>query len=213
VFVPDGVPAISRWLACGTPCSRQAPAAGYKIQESVHVSRSLILAHVMDSLKLKVHSSGYDTTLQGLNMETAWMHVDLPCGNRPGTDTSIVIFGTPQPSQNEADESVCQAVHNYYCSAREVNIDNFSYSILKMKQEQLEASNFFCGAMQDKVMRLLLERDAALAAVENKNQNKDVKVKPLSESFIKKKQDELSNNFFYEILQDKITNLLQGRSV
>jgi len=41
--------------------------------------------------------------------------------------------------------------------------------------------------MQDKVMRLLLERDAALAAVENKNQNKDVKVKPLSESFIKKK--------------------------
>lgn len=67
--------------------------------------------------------------------------------------------------------------------------------------------------MQDKVMHLLLERDAALASVENKNQNKDVKVKPLSESFIKKKQDELSNNFFYEILQDKITNLLQGRSV
>ncbi|KAG2572069.1 hypothetical protein PVAP13_7KG147100 [Panicum virgatum] len=123
------------WLACGTPCSCRAPAAGYKIQESVHVSCSLILAHVMDSLKLKVHSSGYDTTLQGLNMETAWMHVDLPCGNRPGTDTSIVIFGTPQPSQNEADESVCQAVLNYYCSARDVNIDNFSYSILKMKQE------------------------------------------------------------------------------
>ena len=106
-----------------------------------------------------------------------------------------------------------QAVLNYYCSARDVNIDNFSYSILKMKQEQSEANNFFCGAMQDKVMRLLLERDSALAAVENKNQNKDVKVKPLSESFIKKKQDELSNNFFYEILQDKITNLLQGRSV
>ena len=31
VFVPDGAPAISRWLACGTPCSCRAPAAGYKV--------------------------------------------------------------------------------------------------------------------------------------------------------------------------------------
>ena len=106
-----------------------------QIPDAVYIPRHIILKQIMDSLKLKVHGSGYDSAFQVIGMETAWMHVDLPCGNRPGTDTSIVIFGTPQPSQNEADESVCQSVLNYYCSARDVNIDNFSYSILKMKQD------------------------------------------------------------------------------
>jgi len=40
-----------------------------KMQESIHVSRRLILNQVMDNLKLKVHSSGYDSTLRGLNMD------------------------------------------------------------------------------------------------------------------------------------------------
>jgi len=173
------------------------------------VSRRLILSQVMDNLKLKVHNSGYDSTLQGLNMETAWMHVDLPCGNKPGADSTTIIFGTPQPSYNEADESACEAVLNYYCSTRDVSIDDFSYGVLKTKQEQLEASNFFSAAMQDKVMRLLLERDAALAIVQSHNQNTDTKVHPLREAFIKKKQDQLNNDFFYEILQEKVANLLQ----
>ena len=183
------------------------------MQESIHVSRRLILNQVMDNLKLKVHSSGYDSTLRGLNMETAWMHVDLPCGNKPGADSTTVIFGTPQPSYNEADESACEAVLNYYSSTRDVSIDDFSYSVLKTKQRELEASNFFCAAMQDRVMRLLLERDAAMAVVKSHNANIEVKVQPLSETFIKKKQDQLNNDFFYEILQDKVTNLLQDRSV
>jgi len=183
------------------------------MQESIHVSRRLILNQVMDNLKLKVHSSGYDSTLRGLNMETAWMHVDLPCGNKPGADSTTVIFGTPQPSYNEADESACEAVLNYYSSTRDVSIDDFSYSVLKTKQRELEASNFFCAAMQDRLMRLLLERDAAMAVVKNHNANIEVKVQPLSETFIKKKQDQLNNDFFYETLQDKVTNLLQDRSV
>jgi len=44
----------------------------------------------MEKLKLKVHSSGYDSTFQPLNMETAWLHVDLPCGNKPGADSTTV---------------------------------------------------------------------------------------------------------------------------
>jgi len=40
-----------------------------------------------------------------------------------------------------------------------------------------------------------------------------LKMQPLSEAFIKKKQDQLNNDCFYEILEDKITNLLQDRNV
>jgi len=167
----------------------------------------------MDNLKLKVHGSGYDSTLQGLSMETAWLDVDLPCGNKPGADSTAVIFGTPQPSHAEAHENACEAVLNYYCSTRDVIIDDFSHSVLKKKQEDLDASNFFCAAMQDKVVRLVMERDAALAVLNNRNDNKDVKMQTLSEAFIKKKQDELSNDYFYEILQDKISNLLEDRNV
>ncbi|KAG2556750.1 hypothetical protein PVAP13_8NG264200 [Panicum virgatum] len=184
-----------------------------KMHSGVRVSRRLILSQVMDGLKLKVHSSGYDSTLQGLNMETAWMHVDLPCGNKPGPDSTTVIFGSPQPSQSEADESACQAVLSYYCNARDVSIDDFSHNVLKLKQEELDASKFFCGAMQDKVVRLVLERDAALAAVQSHIQSTDVKLHGLSETFIKKKQDELNNDFFYEILQDKVTDLLRDRNI
>ena len=114
-----------------------------QMHDSVHVSRRLIRNQVMDTLKLKVHGSGYDSALQGLHMETAWMDVDLPCGNKPGANSTAIIFGSPQPSHNEADESACQAVLNYYCNAREVTIDDFSHSVLKMKQEELDASNFF----------------------------------------------------------------------
>ena len=177
------------------------------------MSRRVILSQVMDNLKLKLHSSGYDPMLQGLNMETAWMHVDLPSGNKPGADSSTIIFGSPQPSHNEADESACEAVLNYYCSARDVDIDDFSHSVLKKKQQELEASNFFCAAMQDRVMCLVLERDAALAVLQSQNQSADVKLQPLTETFIKKKQDQLSNDYFYEILQDKVNSLLQDRHV
>jgi len=61
-------------------------------------------------------------------------------------------------------------------------------------------------------MRLLLERDAAMAVVKNHNANIEVKVQPLSETFIKKKQDQLNNDFFYEILQDEVSNLLKDRN-
>ena len=182
------------------------------MHDSVHVSRRHILSQVMDTLILKVHGSGYDSALQGLHMETAWMDVDLPCGNKPGADSTAVIFGSPQPSQNEADESACQAVLNYYCNARDVTIDDFSHSVLKMKQEELDASKFFCGAMQDKVVRLVLECDVALAAVQSNKQNTDVKVNGLSETFIKKKQDQLNNDFFYEILQEEVSNLLKDHN-
>ena len=184
-----------------------------QMHDSVHVSRRLIRNQVMDTLKLKVHGSGYDSALQGLHMETAWMDVDLPCGNKPGANSTAVIFGSPQPFHNEADESACQAVLNYYCSARNVIIDDFSRSILKAKQEELDASNFFCAAMQDKIVRLVLERDAAVAALQKHSDNTDIKVHSLSETFIKKKQDQLNNDCFYEILQDKITNLLRDRGV
>jgi len=167
----------------------------------------------MDSLKLKVHGSGYDSTLQGLGMEAAWMQVDLPCGNKPGAHSTTIIFGIPKPSRTEADESACEAVLNYYCSARDVTIDDFSHSLLKIKQEKLDASNFFCAAMQDKVVRLVLERDDALAVLQKHNESTDLKMQPLSEAFIKKKQDQLNNDCFYEILEDKITNLLQDRNV
>ena len=73
--------------------------------------------------------------------------------------------------------------------------------------------SWFCAAMQDKVVRLVMERDAALAVLNNRNDNKDVKMQTLSEAFIKKKQDELSNDYFYEILQDKISKLLEDRNV
>ena len=167
----------------------------------------------MDSLKLKVHGSGYDSTLQGLGMEAAWMQVDLPCGNKPGAHSTTIIFGIPKPSRTEADESACEAVLNYYCSARDVTIDDFSHSLLKIKQEKLDASNFFSAAMQDKVVRLVLERDAALALLQKHNETCDLKMQPLSEAFIKKKQDHLNNDCFYEILQDKITNLLEDHNV
>jgi len=65
--------------------------------------------------------------------------------------------------------------------------------------------------MQDKMVCLVLERDAALAAVQNHKQNTDVKVNGLSETFIKKKQDQL-NNDFYEILQEEVSNLLKDRN-
>ena len=71
---------------------------------------------------------------------------------------------------------------------------------------------FFCGAMQDKMVRLVLERDAALAAVQSNKQNTDVKVNGLSETLIKKKQDQL-NNDFYEILQEKVSNLLKDCNI
>ena len=167
----------------------------------------------MDSLKLKVHSSGYDSTFQGLNMETAWMHVDLPSGNNPGADSSTVIYGNPKSTHSEADESACQAVLNYYCSARDGSINDFSHSVIKMKQEQLDASNFFYAAMQDNVVSLALERDATLAVFQKSGDSTDAKPHPLSKAFIKKKQDELNNDCFYEILQDKITNLLRDRDV
>jgi len=167
----------------------------------------------MEKLKLKVHSSGYDSTFQPLNMETAWLHVDLPCGNKPGADSTTVIFGDPQPSRIEAHESACQAVLNYYCNVRDVSINDFSHGILKMKQHELDASNFFCAAMQDRVVRLVLERDAAISAIEKHRENMDIKTYPLSEAFIKKKQDQLNNDCFYEILQDKINKLLQDRNV
>ena len=176
------------------------------------MSRRLILNQVMDALKLKVHSSAYDSTFEALGMETAWMHVDLPCGNQPGSDSTTVIFGTPQASHSEADESACQAVLNYYSNARDVKIDDYSHSALKMKQEQLDASNFFCNAMQDKMVLLVLERDAALNAVQDYKQSNDLKIHTLSETLIKKKQDELNNDFFYEILQDKV-DLLQDRNI
>ena len=67
--------------------------------------------------------------------------------------------------------------------------------------------------MQDKVVRLVLERDAALAAVQSHIQSTDVKLHGLSETFIKKKQDELNNDLFYEILQDKVTDLLRDRNI
>ena len=148
----------------------------------------------MEKLKLKVHSSGYDSTFQPLNMETAWLHVDLPCGNKPGADSTTIIFGDPQPSRIEADESACQAVLNYYCNVRYVSINDFSHCILKLKQHELDASNFFCAAMQDRVVRLVLERDAAISAIEKHRENMDIKTYPLSEAFIKKKQDELNND-------------------
>jgi len=167
----------------------------------------------MNDLKLKVHGSGFDSTLETLNMETAWLHVDLPCGNKGGADSGTVIFGNPKPSRNEAAESACQAVLDYYCSARDVKIDDFSSTVLKKKQEELDASKFFCAAMQDKVVRLVLERNAAVDAVQKLAQNIDVKLQPLSETIIKQKQDQLNNDCYYEILQDKITTLLRDRSV
>jgi len=184
-----------------------------QIPDAVYIPRHIILKQIMDSLKLKLHGSGYDSAFQVLGMETTWMHVDLPYGNKPGADSDTVIFGSPQPSHDEADESACQAVLNYYCSARNVIIDDFSRSILKAKQEELDASNFFCAAMQDKIVRLVLERDAAVAALQKHSDNTDIKVHSLSETFIKKKQDQLNNDCFYEILQDKITNLLRDRGV
>jgi len=159
----------------------------------------------MNDLKLKVHGSGFDSTLETLNMETAWLHVDLPCGNKGGADSGTVIFGNPKPSRNEAAESACQAVLDYYCRARDVKIDDFSSTVLKKKQEELDASKFFCAAMQDKVVRLVLERNAAVDAVQKLAQNIDVKLQPLSETIIKQKQDQLNNDCYYEILQDKIT--------
>jgi len=80
-----------------------------------------------------------------------------------------------------------------------------------MKQHELDASNFFCAA--DRVVRLVLERDAAISAIEKHRENMDIKTYPLSEAFIKKKQDQLNNDCFYEILQDKINKLLQDRNV
>jgi len=183
-----------------------------QVRRGVYIPRRFILNQVMDALKLKVHSSAYDSTLEALSMETAWMHVDLPCGNQPGSDSTTVIFGTPQASHSEADESACQAVLNYYSNARDVKIDDYSHSALKMKQEQLDASNFFCNAMQDKMVLLVLERDAALNAVQDYKQSNDLKIHTLSETLIKKKQDELNNDFFYEILQDKV-DLLQDRNI
>ena len=183
------------------------------MQDSVYIPRHFILKQVMDNLNLKVHSSGYDSSFQAINMQTAWLDVDLPCGNKPGADSTTVIFGNPKSSKNEAAESACQAVLNYYCSARDVNIDDFSKSVLSKKQEELDASKFFCAAMQDKVVRLILERDAARAAVQKQNENTFMKLQPLTETFIKKKQDELNNDCYYEILQDKITKLLHDRNI
>ena len=184
-----------------------------QVRGTVYISRQLILKQVMNDLKLKVHGSGFDSTLETLNMETAWLHVDLPCGNKGGADSATVIFGNPKPSRNEAAESACQAVLDYYCSARDVKIDDFSSTVLKKKQEELDASKFFCAAMQDKVVRLVLERNAAVDAVQKLAQNIDVKLQPLSETIIKQKQDQLNNDCYYEILQDKITTLLRDRSV
>ena len=114
-----------------------------QVQDSVYIPRHFILKQVMDNLNLKVHSSGYDSSFQAINMETAWLDVDLPCGNKPGADSTTVIFGNPKSSKYEAAESACQAVLNYYYNARDVTIDDFSHSVLKMKQEELDASNFF----------------------------------------------------------------------
>ena len=93
------------------------------------------------------------------------------------------------------------------------SINDFSHSVIKMKQEQLDASNFFYAAMQDNVVSLALERDATLAVFQKSGDSTDAKPHPLSKAFIKKKQDELNNDCFYEILQDKITNLLRDRDV
>jgi len=192
-------------LACSPRSRWSFSLAVCQVRGTVYISRQLILKQVMNDLKLKVHGSGFDSTLETLNMETAWLHVDLPCGNKGGADSGTVIFGNPKPSRNEAAESACQAVLDYYCSARDVKIDDFSSTVLKKKQEELDASKFFCAAMQDKVVRLVLERNAAVDAVQKLAQNIDVKLQPLSETIIKQKQDQLNNDCYYEILQDKIT--------
>ena len=54
------------------------------------MSRHLILSEVMTDLNLKVHGTGYDCSLEALDMKTAWTKVDLPNRNKPGTKIPTV---------------------------------------------------------------------------------------------------------------------------
>lgn len=116
----------------------------------------------MTDLNLKVHGTGYDCSLEALDMKTAWTKVDLPNRNKAGTKIPTVptsnFFFLRLVPHKQLTRKLMKVQHRqseYYHQARNISIDGFSQTALKKKEEELNASNFYYNAMLDKVVQLV----------------------------------------------------------
>ncbi|XP_039842544.1 uncharacterized protein LOC120702706 isoform X2 [Panicum virgatum] len=118
-------------------------------QISAYVPRRLILKEVMGQLNLNVHGTGMLPF--GLDQYIAWMCVDLPRHGGRGKDGDTVLYSNPFSNHEDAEENLAESVLEYYQSNRKIEINDFNQNVLKKKQYELDISNFFCQAFEDKM--------------------------------------------------------------
>ena len=87
----------------------------------------------------------------GFDQYIAWMSVDLPRLGEAGKDGSTVLYSDPCSNYYDAEEKVAESVLEYYQSNRKIEINDFNQDMLKKKQYELDISNFFCQAFEDKI--------------------------------------------------------------
>jgi len=87
----------------------------------------------------------------GFDQYIAWMSVDLPRLGEAGKDGSTVLYSDPCSNYYDAEEKVAESVLEYYQSNRKIEINDFNQNVLKKKQYELDISNFFCQAFEDKI--------------------------------------------------------------
>ncbi|KAL6596973.1 hypothetical protein ACP70R_047107 [Stipagrostis hirtigluma subsp. patula] len=120
-----------------------------KVNNAVYISRRTMLRDVMHQLNLSVLHSGTDP--YGYDLHQAWMHVQIPKIYKRDPVRDTTIYGDPSATAAGAKENAANAVLDYYCSTKDVRINDWNRHELMKKDDILHGANFWTEAFKEKI--------------------------------------------------------------